>query len=96
MLKCEIHDGDSYIETSGSLFEIMADVTYVLRRCYMAAIVANEEAGEAFKNAVQMIVAYDDSPAWEWEEDKQEDAFDGISDICIRLPKKFQGGSEEQ
>ena len=95
MLKCEIHDGDSYIETSGSLFEIMADVTYVLRRCYMAARAVNEEAGEAFKRTAQMLVADNDSPVWE-EDSKQRDASDGIKGICIRLPKSFLGGSEER
>lgn len=94
MLKCEIHDGDSYIETSGSLFEIMADVTYVLRRCYMEDRAVNEEAGEAFKKTVKILVADDDSPVW--EDEKQQEASDGIKGICIRLPKKFQGGSEEQ
>lgn len=94
MLKCEIHDGDSYIETSGSLFEIMADVTYVLRRCYLAARAVNEEAGEAFRKTVQMLVADDDSTVW--EDEKQQEASDGIKGICIRLPKKFQDGSEEK
>lgn len=94
MLKCEIQDGESYIETSGSLFEIMADVTYVLRRCYLAARAVNEEAAEAFRKTVQMLVADNDSPVW--EEDEQQEASDGIKGICIRLPKSFLGGSEER
>lgn len=94
MLKCEIHDGDSYIETSGSMFEIMADVTYVLNRCYLAARAANEEAGDAFRKTVYMLVADNDSPVW--EEDEQQEASDGIKGICIRLPKSFLGGSEEK
>ena len=94
MLKCEIHDGDSYIDTRGSMFEIMADVTYVLRRCYLAARAVNEEAGDAFKKTVQMLVADDDSPVW--EDEKQQEASDGIKGICIRLPKSFLGGSEER
>lgn len=94
MLKCEIQDGDSYIATSGSLFEIMDDVTYVLRRCYLAARAVNEEAAEAFRKTVQMLVADNDSPVW--EEDEQQEASDGIKGICIRLPKSFLGGSEEQ
>lgn len=72
----------------------MADVTYVLRRCYLAARAANEEAGDAFKKTVQMLVADDDSPVW--EDEKQREASDGIKGICIRLPKSFLGGSEEQ
>lgn len=94
MLKCEIQDGDSYIETSGSMFEIMADVTYVLRRCYLAARAVNEEAAEAFRKTVQMLVADNDYPVW--EDEKQQEASDGIKGICIRLPKSFLGGSEDK
>lgn len=94
MLKCEIKDGESYIETSGSLVEIMADVTYVLHRCYLGARTVNEEAGEAFRKTVQILVADDDSPVL--EDEKQQEASDGIKGICIRLPKKFQDGSEEK
>lgn len=94
MLKCEIQDGESYIETSGSLFEIMADVTYVLNRCYLGARTVNEEAGEAFRKTVQMLVADDDSPVW--EDEKQQEASDGIKNVRITLPKSFQDGSEEK
>ena len=95
MLKCEIQDGDSYIQISGSMFDIMADVTYVLRRCYLAARSANEEAGEAFKKTVQVLVADNDSPIWE-EDSKQREASDGIKNVRITLPKSFRDGLEEQ
>lgn len=64
MLKYTHDEQGLHMEMDGSLLEITAEATYLIRTIYERLGKQDKEAAEAFKEMMKRSIASDDSPVW--------------------------------
>lgn len=86
MLKVDLDakKGRATIEAKGSGFEIMDDLTFLIREIYREM---DEDSAKGFKYLIQKIIAVEGSPVWEREEKLENDP-DGVKEIRFLFPGK--------
>lgn len=86
MLKADLDAKKSRatIAAKGSGFEILADLTFLVRQIYRGM---DEDEAKAFKYEIQEVIADEGSPVWEREE-KLENEPDGVKGIRFVFPGK--------
>lgn len=86
MLKVDLDakKGRATIAAEGSGFEIMADLTFLVRQIYRGM---DEDEAKAFKYTIQKVIADEESPVWEREEKLKNDP-DGVKEIRFLFPGK--------
>lgn len=84
MLKVDLDakKGSATIVAKGSGFEILADLTFLVRQIYREM---DEDEAKAFKYAIQEVIADEGSPVWEREK-KLENEPDGVKRIRFVFP----------
>ena len=84
MLKVDlnVNKGRAKIKAEGSGFEILADLTFLVRQIYREM---DEDEAKAFKYAIQEVIADEESPVWKREEKLDNDP-DGVKEIRFLFP----------
>lgn len=86
MLKVDLDakKGRATIAVAGSGFEIMADLTFLIRQIYRGM---DEDNAKEFKYMIQKCIADEEFRVWEREE-KMENETDGVKRIRFVFPGK--------
>lgn len=86
MLKVDldVKKGRATIAAKGSGLDILADLTFLIRQICRGM---DEDDAKAFKNAIQEVIADEESPVWEREE-KLGNETDGVKGIRFVFPGK--------
>lgn len=86
MLKVDLdaEKGRATIAAAGSGFDIMADLTFLIRQIYRGM---DEDSAKGFKYMIQKSIAVEGSPVWEREEKLENDP-DGVKEIRSLFPGK--------
>lgn len=86
MLKVDLDakKGRATIAAKGSGFDILADLTFLVRQIYREM---DEDEAKEFKYVIQEVIADEESPVWEREEKLKNDP-DGVKEIRFLFPGK--------
>lgn len=83
MIKFSIdQNGNADIEIGGTPFEVVAEITYLIRDLYSHYMAVDEKIAKLFQRNMQSVLADNDSPVWEAQKVSKE----GITVVEIRMP----------
>lgn len=83
MIKFSIdQNGNADIEIGGTPFEVVAEITYLIRDVHSHYLAVDEKLAKVFQNTMQSLLADNDSPVWEAQKVSKE----GITVVEIRMP----------
>lgn len=74
--------GRAKIAAGGSMLEILADVTFLIRKMHKSM---DPDNAKVFKALMQECIANEESPVWE-DEEKAGNKTDGVTNILFKSP----------
>jgi hypothetical protein len=83
MIKFSIDEnGDAEIEIGGTPFDVVSEITYLIRDVYSHYLAVDEKIAKGFRITMKSILADNDGPVWKAHEVSKE----GITVVEIRVP----------